>query len=121
LGNDGVAAFNYGLRKQVWQTKAGVRVVSTPAVSDLDGDGAWEVVVTTIDGQLLVLDLCTGAQLWGIKIGDHNISGAGIGDLDGDGVKDIVVADHGFTLTAVNGFGIRAARARRSAGADASR
>lgn len=65
----------------------------TPAVGDVDGDGANEVVATRRLG-LAAFD-ADGTVLWTINTKDP-VGYPALGDLNGDGVTDIVVATYGF-------------------------
>ncbi len=86
----------------------GQSLIAAPAVGDLDGDGTLEVVVTTLDGGIFVVEpdgsLRDGfprstdlSQSYGktddTHIIDHGIFAAPVlADLDGDGQLEIIVA-----------------------------
>jgi outer membrane protein assembly factor BamB len=68
---------------------------SGPAVGDLDGDGAPEVVSATDDFQVIVRDAFTGKEKWRWK-GEHAIdqtNSFALVDFDGSGRLDIVCGD----------------------------
>lgn len=86
---------------------------SSPIVTDLDGDGVFEVVVADADGRVHALD-GAGAELPGFPLvtpthprfhlgqpaaaadlgyfGDGAIATVAVGDLEGDGTMDVVLA-----------------------------
>jgi hypothetical protein len=77
---------------------------SSPAVADLDGDGAPEVVASAYS--IVALDGATGALRWRVASGhDRSEPGAesvgrtwpgiGLADVDGDGAVEIVTAHGG--------------------------
>lgn len=73
---------------------------STPAVGDLDADGAPEVVFVdyTDGGRLVVLDGATGVPEWS-WIGPEENAGPAIADLDGDGYGEIVVTEGEYGMS----------------------
>jgi hypothetical protein len=73
-----------------WQWLGG-GVLSTPSVGDLDADGVPEVVVvSTYDGNsLVVFDGASGAIEYSIP-GFDSQSGTALGDVDGDGYGNII-------------------------------
>jgi outer membrane protein assembly factor BamB len=116
FGKGGVAAFDYSGRKLVWSAAESAGVTASPRVVDLDEDGLREVIVATLDGRMLVLDLATGKTLWSVRISDKMIEAdPAVFSCDGDGVLDIVVADHDFQLTVVGGFAAKHIRRARAA------
>jgi len=89
------------------------RVSATPAVADLDRDGRMELIIGTLDGVLIVLDLEARATLWSVPLNAAPIDAEPVlWDLDGDGILDVLVVDREGALTAVTGKGVLGARAR---------
>jgi outer membrane protein assembly factor BamB len=116
LGGAGVVAFDAATHTVAWQAPADRVVLASPVVADLDHDGALEVVATTADGAVFVLDLATGRELWRVQAGSQPIEAdPAVVDLDGDGVLDILIACHDFTLTAISGRATGSARKRLAA------
>jgi subtilisin family serine protease len=69
---------------------------SYPALGDLDGDGAAEIVVGTLDGRVLTFR-GNGSMLpgWPQFTGAGNVNSPVIGDIDGDGLPEVVVGTRG--------------------------
>ncbi len=91
---------------------------SSPAVEDIDGDGALEIIFSNYS--ITVLDAATGATEWKVNSGrdrstpvaefgasnGHTWSDVEIADINGDGSKEIITA-HGHGLISVlssNGY-----------------
>lgn len=60
-------------------------------VSDLDGDGAPEVIAVTDTGRVATISTITGQVAW-VADGATDADSAAFADLDGDGVQDVIVA-----------------------------
>ncbi len=101
------------------------QVISSPAVADVDGDGAPEVVVNAtkykVDdftiGAIFVLDGKTGLEQFRVEhvpadmtFGSHGRSTIGVGDVSGDGLPDIVyagrVVNGKSSIHAIDGQGV---------------
>ncbi len=74
--------------------------VSTPALGDLDGDGALEIVVGGMDGRVYAWEADGSAVAgWpvelsdadGVSLGARIVSSPAVGDLDGDGADEVVI------------------------------
>ncbi|HPJ30788.1 MAG TPA: FG-GAP-like repeat-containing protein, partial [Methanothrix sp.] len=81
-------------------------VWSSPALSDLDGDGELEIVVGTNEGMLYVFNE-DGTRVAGFPTAAEGPirSSPAVADLDGDGSLDIVVGSDDDRLYAWNGLG----------------
>ncbi|MBI5369254.1 MAG: PQQ-binding-like beta-propeller repeat protein, partial [Planctomycetes bacterium] len=116
LGQAGVGAFDWERRRVLWQAPAGQAVIASPVVADLDRDGKSEVVIATVRGELVVVDLEDGHELWRCPVEEGATplieADPAVGDLNGDGVLDVVVADHGGGLRAIDGRATLGARRR---------
>lgn len=80
----------------VWKTKLPNSTDSPPAVADLDGDGAMEIVVGVMamadrHGRVVVLDAATQKEKWIAKVPGHVQSEPVLVDLNGDHVMDVLV------------------------------
>jgi outer membrane protein assembly factor BamB len=95
--------------KIVWTAEASGKVRPAPALADLDGDGAVDVVVGDESGTLRALKGATGKPLWTVKTGENEydargfIAAAAIADLDGDGKDDVVAAARDGIVVAYRG------------------
>jgi M6 family metalloprotease-like protein len=89
---------------------AGVRF-GMPAVADLDGDGAGEIMAAGEDGQVYVWRVAPGATLelvpgWPAGIGSVPGSGVSGADVDGDGYSDVLSVGTGGRLCVLNYNGV---------------
>ena len=65
---------------------------ASPAVGDVDADGAVEIVAVTADGLLYRIDVRGTARFLASLPGTFSFSSPALGDLDGDGHLEIAVA-----------------------------
>ena len=91
----------------IWRFTTPDRVSSSPALADIDGDGAVDVVIGCYDGNLYALrgttDISAGDLLWSYPLGGMVWYNAPtLADLDGDGRLEILVTG-GTTLYALDG------------------
>lgn len=95
--------------KVVWTAEATGKVRPAPALGDLDGDGAVDVVVGDEGGVLRALHGATGKPLWTVKTSENEydargfIAAAAIADLDADGRDDVIAAARDGILNAYRG------------------
>jgi len=80
-----------------WPFKSYGKILSSPAVADLDGDGTLEILVGSYDGKLYCLRT-NGSEKWSFATGAAIDSSPAIADLDGDGTLEVLVGskDYGF-------------------------
>ncbi|MCR8550897.1 DUF4214 domain-containing protein [Salipiger sp. P9] len=91
LNADGSIKWFFQTRDSFGDDNRSDGVYGTPRVYDIDGDGAREVIFTSWDHYLYVLDGRTGELEYEVNV--HDTAGAtpAVGDIDGDGVVDLVV------------------------------
>ena len=122
LGHGGVRAFSSD-GTQLWEVQTsdvtpgpanGFRdpVMSTPAIGDIDGDGAVEVVFGALDHKLYVVNgengLSQAPGVWPKDMQDTVFSSPSLHDMDGDGNLDIIIGTDYFMT---NGGRLRVLRA----------
>ena len=102
-GNDEVVGARLD-GKILWVHSLGAEAVAAPTLTEVNGDGALDVVVGDETGHVHALDGRTGRVLWsrafdpGAKIGDPIEAGVSAADLDGDGVNELVTASWSGTI-----------------------
>ncbi len=77
--------------------------VMPPAVADLDGDGAAEIVAPTGSGSIHCIS-ASGQRIWLTELDDpmYNFGSAVISDIDGDGKMEIFMNARAGTLYCLN-------------------
>lgn len=103
----GILAIDPLTGEVVWENDFGDRegnVRGSPAVADIDGDGAMEVILTFgCYGKIHAFDGATGAQEWEFQLGPRTIGTASLGDLDGDGTLEIIAPSYDGKVYALEG------------------
>jgi len=92
-----VTALNGKTGKPLWTAATTARVVGSPSLADVNGDGRPDVFVVTYGGYLKAFNGANGAALWTNCIRDNvkgcagdpttigTMSGVALADIDGDG------------------------------------
>ncbi|RKY26356.1 MAG: hypothetical protein DRP61_06015, partial [Candidatus Omnitrophota bacterium] len=89
--------------KVLWTYTTENSVHSSPALSDLNGDGKIDVVVGSLDYNVYAMDGETGDLLWSFKTNNQISSSPAIGDLNNDGKLEVVIGSKDRNVYALNG------------------
>ena len=89
----------------VWSFTTKDKVISSPAIGDVNGDGVLDVVVGSSDGILYNIDGKAGRRHWSWRTDAAVISSPLLLDLTRDRVPDIVVGSDDGRVYALNGEG----------------
>ncbi len=87
----------------LWNYYAGDRVLSSPALGDVDNDGKLEVVIGANTNYVYAFNGEDGTQLWAYNTGNTVVSSPAIGDIDSDGILEVVVGSTSGNVYALNG------------------
>jgi hypothetical protein len=96
---DTVKAYDTHCQLQ-WSTKVDGSTFSSPALSDVLGNGALQVVEGTDNGSsgsVWVLNAATGQPVWTVSMPGRVIGSVVTADLDGSGANDVIVPTTGGT------------------------
>ncbi|MEM2388560.1 MAG: PQQ-binding-like beta-propeller repeat protein, partial [Candidatus Thermoplasmatota archaeon] len=74
----------------LWVFNTSGNIISTPAIGDVDNDGKNEVVFTSGDGKVYILN-GSGLQEWNFTTGGAIYASPAIADIDSDGYKEILI------------------------------
>ncbi|MCC6489908.1 MAG: PQQ-binding-like beta-propeller repeat protein, partial [Candidatus Hydrogenedentes bacterium] len=101
----GVVCFDIA-GKRLWSYELTPPVTAAPAVADVDGDGAEDVIAADSKGRVAALK-ADGSLLWeaNIKAGVLADSCPAVSDLDGDGLPETLVGDSEGTLSCLDRSG----------------
>ncbi len=88
---------------QVWSDKLDGVTMSSPALSDVEGDGSLAVVegtnIANSAGSVWALNAANGAVLWSTRVTGAVIGSVTTADLTGEGYQDVVVpTTHGIDI-----------------------
>jgi outer membrane protein assembly factor BamB len=89
--NTGMFTCLDGSGKIVWQAETSPIFCASPALADLDGDGAIEVIQGDKKGVVSVYDALNGTLKWQQQL-DRDCSSPAVGDLNGDGFLETIIA-----------------------------
>jgi len=92
-----------------WTSTGSDRMMSSPHVIDLNGDGVLDIVSGTgieeeSTGSIIALDGANGTLLWEVNTSGEMFSSAQFADLDGDTNPDVILGGRNHQLFAVNGI-----------------
>ena len=92
-----------------WTATGSNRMMSSPHVIDLNGDGVLDIVTGTgieeeSTGSIIALDGANGSILWEVNASGEMFSSAQFADLDGDANFDVILGGRNHQLFAVNGI-----------------
>ena len=114
LGDAGAVALDARTSDVRWQALGIMR--GSPVVVDVDHDGRMEVILTTEDGEVRIVDLESGTLLWKLALSKQRLrTEPAVTDLNQDGILDLIVPTLDFHLFAIDGQSIRSARLRKLA------
>jgi hypothetical protein len=95
---------------QVWRYPAGDNINSVRNIGDVNGDGGADVVVSSWENAVIVLDGENGEQIWKTTVGTTNggdvWTARGIPDVNGDGVNDVIAGSfdlHAYAMSGTDG------------------
>ncbi len=89
----------------VWSFTTKDKVISSPAIGDVNGDGVLDVVVGSSDAMVYNIDGKAGRRHWSWRTDAAVISSPLLLDLTRDGLPDIVVGSDDGRVYALNGSG----------------
>jgi len=72
-------------------------------IDDLTGDGNCEIVVSSWESAVTVLNGLDGSLVWKTRVGDDTWTARAIDDLNGDGYQDVIAGSFDYNIYAMNG------------------
>ncbi|HNR29900.1 MAG TPA: FG-GAP-like repeat-containing protein [Candidatus Hydrogenedentes bacterium] len=93
----------------VWTANVGGGVVQGPALGDVDGDGALDILVSSRSNRLVCLSE-DGVEKWSFSMESAPLTTPALGDFDGDGVIDVVFTSKDGFVRSLRGGGAAGAR-----------
>jgi hypothetical protein len=105
-----VVAASLSTGASAWRVTLKGAVPAAPALGDLDGDGALDVVVGDEKGFVTALSGKNGKVLWQRSLGEGPTGSLGVSasvalaDLDADGRDDVIAGNGAGTLAALHGL-----------------
>lgn len=92
-------------QKQIGESGASGRVIATPVIADVNGDGYLGLVVADIGGYVVAFDGQEGKEIFSVAVPGRIVAGLNAADLTGDGASEIVVGTSSGQVIALNGRG----------------
>ncbi len=94
-----------------WQHQLGSegdrrRVVSTPVMADVNGDGVLGLVVGDLTGQVTAFDGQEGKRIFSVSVPGRIVASLAAADLTGDGADEVVVGTTNGRVFVINGRGL---------------
>jgi outer membrane protein assembly factor BamB len=91
-----------------WTATGSNRMMSSPHVVDLTGDGIQDIVVGTgieeaVTGSIIALDGSNGTLLWETNASGEMFASAQFSHLDGDETMDVILGGRNHQLFAISG------------------
>ncbi len=92
--------------KRIWEHAMIPPLTAPPAVADMDGDGAEDVIAADCAGNVAVLRSGDGSALWTAQLhGGSAASSPSAVDVDGDGRREILLGDRSGALSCLDHTG----------------
>jgi outer membrane protein assembly factor BamB len=86
-----------------WAYNSGSRILTSPAIGDVNDDGRQEVIVCPLYAPVCALDGESGDTIWTRTLGSSNEAPPCLGDVDADGRLEVVTATFDGHVYALRG------------------